>query len=54
MSFWTLLVGTLLYCGTMIGFWYENDTDHAGVYFGYVIANLFFLRIAWRAWHALQ
>lgn len=51
MSFWTLLVGTLLYCGTMIGFWWEKDRPHALVYFGYVIANLGFLIIAWRASH---
>lgn len=51
MSFWTLAAGTLLYCGTMIGFWYEQDRDHALVYFGYVVANIGFLRIAWRASH---
>lgn len=53
MSFWMLLAGTLLYVGTMIGFWREHDRDHALVYFGYVVANIGFLRIAWRAVHPL-
>lgn len=49
-----LLAATLLYVGTMIGFWWEADRPHALVYFGYSVANIGFLIIAWRLSHPLH
>jgi len=48
MTFWPLLICTLCYAWTSVGFAMQKNYGMAGVFAGYFAANLAFLWMAWR------
>jgi len=49
MTFWPLLICTLCYLWTALGFAIQKDHAFASVFAGYFVANLAFLYMAWMA-----